>query len=71
MFTKFDIVWLLTRGGPNEALNVLTVLAYETAFVDFQLGQASAIATLGFVILGAVAIVYFRTFSPAEEVNAR
>lgn len=70
MFTKFDIVWLLTSGGPNEAMNVLTVLAYETAFVDFHLGEASAIATIGFVILGAVAVVYFYVFNPSEEVSA-
>lgn len=69
MFTKFDLIWLLTRGGPNDALNVLTVMAYETAFVNFQLGKASAISTLGFVILAAVAIVYFTVFTPAEGVN--
>ena len=70
MFTKFDIIWILTTGGPNEALNVLTVLAYETAFVDYQLGQASAIATLGFVILVVVATVYFYVFSPSEGVSS-
>jgi len=69
MFTKFDIVWLLTSGGPNEATNVLTVFAYERAFVDFKLGEASAIATIGFVILAIVAIIYFWKLSPSEEVR--
>jgi multiple sugar transport system permease protein len=71
MFTKFDIVWLLTAGGPNSSTNVLTVLAYETAFIEYKLGQASAIATIGFLILAAVAIVYFTVFKPTREVSER
>ncbi|WP_435348595.1 carbohydrate ABC transporter permease [Haloarchaeobius sp. HRN-SO-5] len=71
MFNKFDIIWILTRGGPNDALNTLPVFAYETAFIQFRLGVASAISVIGFVLLTIVAIVYFRVFSPAEEVAAR
>src|SRR5262249_12275808 len=33
MFNKFDIIWLLTRGGPLHATEHLPVLAYRKAFV--------------------------------------
>lgn len=66
MFNKFDIVWLLTRGGPLGATEHLPVLAYRRAFGQFDLGGGAAVATLSFLILSAMVAVYFRLF-PLEE----
>ncbi|MGA3217449.1 MAG: sugar ABC transporter permease [Acidimicrobiales bacterium] len=52
----FDIVWVMTGGGPNNASQLLSVDMYTEAFTDLQLGYASAIAvvifllTIGFVM---------------------
>lgn len=69
MFNKFDIIWVLTRGGPGEATRTAPVHAYETAFLEFKLGEALAISTLLFVLLAVVAGIYFYVFQPAEEVR--
>lgn len=71
MFNKFDIIWILTRGGPGDATRVYSVMAYETAFSQFHLGEASAISVIGFILLVIVALVYFKTLRPTEEVTAQ
>jgi multiple sugar transport system permease protein len=66
MFNKFDIIWLLTKGGPLGATEHLPILAYKRAFSQFDVGGGAAVATLSFLILTALVMVYFRLF-PLEE----
>ncbi|MFZ5908922.1 MAG: carbohydrate ABC transporter permease [Chloroflexota bacterium] len=49
-FKVFDIVWVMTAGGPNHASEVLGNYLYRVAFRNDEMGYASAIATLLFVI---------------------
>lgn len=46
----FDIVWVMTGGGPNNASQLLSVDMYTEAFSDLQLGYASAIAVVIFLL---------------------
>ena len=69
MFNKFDIIYILTRGGPLGRTTTVPIWAYETAFVDTQLGKAAAISTLLFVMLIAAAAIYFYVFEPSKEVR--
>ncbi|MGK6317314.1 carbohydrate ABC transporter permease [Neorhizobium sp. DT-125] len=48
---SFDIIYLLTGGGPVNATTTLPVLIYNKAFVDFQVGRAGAVAILMFLIM--------------------
>ncbi len=49
--TFFDIIWLLTSGGPGDATRVLALDMYITGFRGNQMGPASVIATI-LVLLG-------------------
>lgn len=69
MFNKFDIIWIMTRGGPSQATTTLPVYAYRVAFSQWQLGESLAIASTLFGTLVVGAIVYFYKFNPAEEVR--
>ncbi len=62
MFNKFDVIWLLTRGGPMNQTETLPTLAYRRAFVEFDLGSGAAVATLSFLILAVVILIYLRMF---------
>ncbi|MBN8941883.1 MAG: sugar ABC transporter permease [Rhizobiales bacterium] len=62
MFNKFDVIWLLTRGGPVSSTEHLAILSYRHAFSLFDIGGGAAIATISFLILSAVVFVYFRLF---------
>lgn len=62
MFNKFDIVWLLTKGGPLGATEHLPIMAYRRAFNQFDVGGGAAVATLSFIVLSLIIAVYFRYF---------
>lgn len=68
MFNKFDIIWILTQGGPAESTTTLPVYIYEIAFIEYRMGLALAASTLLFFILVCGGIFYLRVFNPAEEV---
>lgn len=59
-FRVFDIVYVLTGGGPANRTDVLSYLAYRTAFTDREIGTASAIAWLMTIalLLAAIALIY-------------
>jgi multiple sugar transport system permease protein len=54
----FDIIWVITNGGPADATKIVPVRLYEVAFRFFDLGYA---ATIGLLML-AVSIVIARAF---------
>ena len=62
MFNKFDIIWLLTKGGPLSATEHLPILAYRRAFLQYDVGGGAAIATLSFLVLSILILVYFYYF---------
>jgi multiple sugar transport system permease protein len=42
----FDLVWIMTGGGPANSTHLLSTYAYQTGFSVFNFGQAAAIATV-------------------------
>lgn len=52
----FDVIWLLTQGGPAGRTATVPVLIYELGFKRFAMGQASAVAVLFFGVLTIVVI---------------
>ncbi|RJF91822.1 carbohydrate ABC transporter permease [Noviherbaspirillum saxi] len=59
MFNKFDIIWLMTKGGPLSATEHLPVMAYRRAFMQYDVGGGAAVATLSFAVLSLLILVYF------------
>ena len=45
-FSVFDVVFVMTQGGPDNASNVLGTYAYTQAFVNSQIGYGTALALL-------------------------
>jgi raffinose/stachyose/melibiose transport system permease protein len=56
----FDLVWVMTGGGPVNSSNTMAVFMVERAFKRFQFGYASAVAVIMLVISLAVALFYQR-----------
>jgi multiple sugar transport system permease protein len=44
-FTDFQLIWVLTRGGPVNATHLMATLSYQRAILGGYLGEGSAIAT--------------------------
>ena len=56
----FDLIWILTAGGPGDATRSLALNMYITGFRGGQMGVASAIATILVVIGLALALLLRR-----------
>lgn len=63
MFNKFDLIWLLTGGGPLGRTETLPVLIYDTTFKKFQVGYGSALAVISLIIMMMAMAVYLKIFS--------
>ncbi len=57
----FDVGWVLTRGGPNEATLFYMLNLYERAFQMAQMGYASALAWILFVIIMVITLLVVRS----------
>lgn len=62
MFNKFDLIWLLTKGGPLNQTETLPTLAYRKSFIEYNLGGGAAVATISFLLLSGVILIYLRLF---------
>jgi len=49
-FQVFDLIYLMTQGGPLDSTNVIVYAIYKNAFEYFRIGKASALAYVLFVI---------------------
>ena len=60
MFIKFfDVVFVLTKGGPNNATTVINYYSYTKAFGDFQFGYAAAIGAIQGILTTMLSIIVF------------
>jgi raffinose/stachyose/melibiose transport system permease protein len=56
----FDLVWIMTTGGPVGASHTMATYLYHHGFQRFQLGYGSAIAAIMFLICFGFSLVYQR-----------
>ncbi|WP_168219854.1 carbohydrate ABC transporter permease [Pseudotabrizicola formosa] len=59
-FKEFDLIWLLTGGGPSSSTETLPIVVYRQAFALNQMGMAAAWAVSMMAILLVFMIVYIR-----------
>jgi multiple sugar transport system permease protein len=61
-FQVFDLVYVLTYGGPLGSTKVLVFYLYEHAFKFFNMGYASAVAYILFAVLFVLTLLQIRFF---------
>lgn len=66
-FNVFDIIWLITKGGPSSATTTLPLLIYETAFTKFRLSQAAALSVITSIILLTFSIVFIKVMGKDHD----
>ena len=57
-FNSFEIIWILTEGGPRSATTTLIVDTYKTAIGNYKFGEGSARAVIIVLLLGAFSLAY-------------
>ncbi len=66
-FQNFDIIYLLTGGGPADATKVLATLMYEKAFWGSEMGYAAAIGMLMLLVLLVISIAYLFAYKAQKD----
>jgi multiple sugar transport system permease protein len=67
---RFDLIWLLTQGGPIGATNTLVIELYRKAFVYRDLGAGAAVGMVGLAIALMVTAVHYHFSQRLEAQRA-
>lgn len=65
-FLAFDIIWIMTRGGPGAATTTLSWLGYMQSFQFLKFGEGAALLYVLTFLSLAFAIAYFAFLSPRK-----
>ncbi len=66
-FRVFDLVYVLTGGGPGTATEPISLLAFDTLLRDLRFGRGAAIAVVIFAITAGLAMIYARVLGEDED----
>jgi multiple sugar transport system permease protein len=64
----FDIIYVITQGGPAYASETLNLYGYSQGFLYFNMGYASALLVLYFMLVLGVSFLFIRLRRTASEV---
>ncbi|MCD7034633.1 sugar ABC transporter permease [Metabacillus sp. GX 13764] len=59
-FKAFDLIFAMTRGGPNYSTEILSTFIYHAAFENYQFGYASAASVLFMILIGVLTFIQFK-----------
>ncbi len=57
-FNSFEIIWILTEGGPRSATTTLIIDTYKMAIANYKFGQGAARAVVVVTLLSVFSLVY-------------
>jgi multiple sugar transport system permease protein len=63
----FDMVFVLTRGGPGSATETLSVFSYVTGFTEGDMGSAAALAWVTVAFVNILVFLFLRALAKAEK----
>ena len=70
-FNSFDIIWILTQGGPNGQTTTMIIDTYKTAMGSRKYGEGAARAVVICVFVSIFCLVYFRAVRKLSQGEAK
>ena len=67
-FYSFDIVWVMTKGGPSDSTMLVGVYLFRMFFERLELSYAATIGVIMLLMLAIFAVLYTRLLRSSEEV---
>ena len=67
VFNSFPIIWVMTRGGPNNGTHILITYIYQRAFEFGKIGQGAAGSIIMLIILLTFSILYLTLMREKKE----
>lgn len=68
-FKVFDLIWVMTQGGPYRSSETLAVTMYRESFVSFSVGYGASVAVVLTVVVLLLSVFYLRSMFRRVEVN--
>jgi multiple sugar transport system permease protein len=68
-FNYFEIIYIMTNGGPGNATHIFPTYIYNLAFTRFRFGLAATYAMITFIILTLFSILYMREVEKREMLD--
>lgn len=65
----FDLIWVMTKGGPGESTELMATYMYKQSFSNFNMGYGSAVAAGMFILVTAIALIIQRLLSGRRSTN--
>lgn len=66
-FKVFDLIWVMTQGGPYRSSETLAVTMYRESFISFRLGFGASVANMLSLIVIIFSIIYLRSIFRRED----
>lgn len=66
-FNSFNVIYVLTGGGPMDATETMMIKIYHEAFGKYNLGMSSTLSVIVFIILIILSILYWKQINRDEE----
>lgn len=66
-FNNFEVIYLLTQGGPLGKTETFPLLIHRFVFGEFSMGRGAALATFVLVLLLIMSIVYWKLYERLQE----
>jgi multiple sugar transport system permease protein len=59
-FRIFDLVYVLTGGGPGNATETISIYAYKTMFAQMNFGAGSALSVIVFLCVAVISMIFVK-----------
>ena len=66
-FKVFDLVWIMTKGGPVQSTELVSTYTYRLSFEQFLFSKGAASASILFLIMLVVGLFYIKSIDASEE----
>jgi len=68
VFHAFDLIFILTGGGPGDATRVLSYYTYQETFSFLRHGRGAAVAFILFLLTAVVTLIYIKILGSEKQV---
>ena len=68
-FKVFDLIWVMTQGGPYRSSETLAVTMYRESFVSFSVGYGASVAVVLTAVVLVLSIFYLRSMFRKVEMD--
>lgn len=66
-FNYFDMIWVMTRGGPLGATHIFPTYIFRLGFGEFRFEMAAAYGVVAALLLAVIGYLYIRALRPSES----